>query len=277
MDEAALLVAHQRLGHGEAGRAVGRDQQLRAVRARQCRTRRVGRGLDHDLCAHAGFARREGGGHRVVAGAHGRDAERLLRGREAPHRVQRAARLEGAGALEQLQLHDDIGAAQQPLDGGAVQRRDGRAQQRIGVGAGGLADGVEVRDREAGCSWHQSLACSWHQSPVAGGNGFDLDQRARHHEVGAHGGTRRGRRPRGGEDRGVAVVEFGEVADMAEPHRRLDDVREAEPSARRMSSMRARQSRVCSPTVSPAMRARSSKAIWPLTNTQSPSRRAGEK
>jgi hypothetical protein len=59
-------------------------------------------------------------------------------------------------------------------------------------------------------------------------DGFDFHQRARHHEVGAHGGARRCRRPRGGEDAGVGAVEFGEVADAAEPHRRLDHVGEAE-------------------------------------------------
>ena len=99
----------------------------RAVRARRFDLL-LGRALPHhDERVGPGFARREGGGLRVVAGADRDHARGFLFGGEAAHLVQRAARLERAGALEELALEARFECATRERRRACEAAGDGRA------------------------------------------------------------------------------------------------------------------------------------------------------
>ena len=92
----------------------------------------VGRLRHHDLGRAAQDLGRVGHRDRVVARAHrGHPAGERVR-RQLEHHGQRAARLEGARALEQLLLQDDARARRQrPRQRGIVPGADGRGDDEV--------------------------------------------------------------------------------------------------------------------------------------------------
>ncbi len=107
MDEGAALVGLDGT-HGLEGRVHVRHQhQLRAIAAHLSDAEGVGAFHHHHFGRRADTVCGEGHRDGVVAGAHRGDAALPPRLVESQRVEQRAPGLEGAGALEQLELEED--------------------------------------------------------------------------------------------------------------------------------------------------------------------------
>jgi hypothetical protein len=149
MDQCAPLGRRDLLDPAESLVHIRDELDVRAVAPALLDAERVGVGLHHDLGAGADRPRREGGRDRVIASADGADAARALALGQHQHVQERAARLEAARVLEQLQFHDRPRAeAEGGLDRGTGERLNRRAADPL---AEQLARGQDVGPRDPRC------------------------------------------------------------------------------------------------------------------------------